>query len=77
MGSNGEAPHLLREERRRVIEIVVDAANGRVPAMTGTGAISIKETIQLVKDVEDIGVDAALVIIPFYFKYSAKELYIH
>ena len=46
-GSNGEAPHLLREERRKVIETVVDAANGRVPVIAGTGAISTKETIQL------------------------------
>ncbi|RLG99228.1 4-hydroxy-tetrahydrodipicolinate synthase [Candidatus Bathyarchaeota archaeon] len=76
-GSNGEAPHLLREERRRVIETVVDAANGRVPVIAGTGAISTKETIQLTRDAEDVGADAALVVTPFYFKYSTKELYIH
>ncbi|HDO41438.1 MAG TPA: 4-hydroxy-tetrahydrodipicolinate synthase [Candidatus Bathyarchaeota archaeon] len=76
-GSNGEAPHLLREERRKVIETVVDAANGRVPVIAGTGAISTKETIQLTRDAEDIGVDAALIVTPFYFKYSMKELYAH
>ncbi len=76
-GSNGEAPHLLREERRRVIETVVDAVNGRVPVIAGTGAISTKETIQLTKDAEDVGADAALVVTPFYFKYSARELHTH
>jgi len=76
-GSNGEAPHLLREERKRVIEIVVDAANGRVPVIAGTGAISTKETIQLTRDAEDVGADAALVVTPFYFKYSMKEFYAH
>ncbi len=76
-GSNGEAPHLLREERRKVIKTVVDAANGRVPVIAGTGAISTKETIQLTRDAEDIGVDAAMIVTPFYFKYSMKELYAH
>lgn len=76
-GSNGEAPHLLREERRRVIETVVDAVNGRVLVIAGTGAISTKETIQLTKDAEDAGADATLIVTPFYFKYSMKELYTH
>ena len=76
-GSNGEAPHLLREERRKIIETVVDAVNGRVPVIAGTGAISTKETIQLTRDAEDAGADAALIVTPFYFKYSMKEIYAH
>ena len=39
-GSNGEAPYLSPEERRHVIEVVVDEVNGRVPVITGTGSIS-------------------------------------
>jgi len=76
-GSNGEAPYLLREERRRVIEVVVDEANGRMPIIAGTGAIGTKETIQLTKDAKDVGADAALVVTPFYFKHSSEELYAH
>jgi len=76
-GSNGEAPYLLREERKRVIEIVVDEVNGKVPVIAGTGAIGTKETIQLTRDAEDIGADAALIVTPFYFRHSNKELYAH
>jgi 4-hydroxy-tetrahydrodipicolinate synthase len=76
-GSNGEAPCLLREERKRVIEIVVDEVNGKVPIIAGTGAISTRETIQLTKDAKNIGVDAALVVTPFYFRHSNKEIYDH
>ncbi|MCD6242226.1 4-hydroxy-tetrahydrodipicolinate synthase [Candidatus Bathyarchaeota archaeon] len=76
-GSNGEAPYLLREERKRVIEIVVDEVNGKVPVIAGTGAIGTKETIQLTRDAEDIGADAALIVTPFYFRYSSRELYAH
>jgi 4-hydroxy-tetrahydrodipicolinate synthase len=76
-GSNGEAPYLLREERKRVIEVVVDEVNGRVPVIAGTGAISTRETIQLTKDAKSIGADAALVVTPFYYKHSSKEIYDH
>ena len=76
-GSNGEAPYLLKEERKRVIEIVVDEANGKVPVVAGTGAISTRETIQLTKDAKSIGVNAALVVTPFYYKHSSKEIYDH
>ena len=76
-GSNGEAPYLLKEERKRVIEIVVDEANGKVPVVAGTGAMSTRETIQLTKDAKSTGVNAALVVTPFYYKHSSKEIYDH
>ena len=76
-GSNGEAPYLTREERKRVIEIVVDEVNGKVPVIAGTGAISTRETIQLTRDAKNIGADAALIVTPFYYKHSNKEIYDH
>ena len=76
-GSNGEAPYLLREERKRVIEVVVEEANGKVPIIAGTGAISTRETIQLTEDARSVGVDAALVVTPFYYKHSSKEIHDH
>jgi 4-hydroxy-tetrahydrodipicolinate synthase len=76
-GSNGEAPYLLREERKRVIEIVVEEVDGKVPVIAGTGAISTRETIQLTEDANNIGVDAALVVTPFYYKHSSKEIRDH
>lgn len=76
-GSNGEAPYLSREERIKVIEAVVDEVNGKIPVIAGTGSMSTKETIQFTKDAKDLGVDAALVVTPFYFKPSNKEIYEH
>jgi 4-hydroxy-tetrahydrodipicolinate synthase len=76
-GSNGEAPYLSREERKKVIKIVMDETNGKVPVVAGTGSMSTWETIQLTKDAKDLGVDAALVVTPFYFKLSNKEVYEH
>jgi len=76
-GSNGEAPYLSREERRKIIETVVDEANGKIPIIAGTGSMSTRETILFTKDAKDLGVDAALVVTPFYFKLSNTEIYEH
>jgi 4-hydroxy-tetrahydrodipicolinate synthase len=76
-GSNGEAPYLSREERKKVIETVVDEVNGKIPVIAGTGSMSTKETVMFTKDAEDLGVDAALVVTPFYFKPTNREMYEH
>jgi 4-hydroxy-tetrahydrodipicolinate synthase len=76
-GSNGEAPYLSREERKSVIATVLDEVNGKVPVIAGTGSMSTRETILFTKDAKDLGVDAALVVTPFYFKLSNKEMHEH
>ena len=76
-GSNGEAPYLLREERRKIIETVVEEAGGKIPVVAGTGSISTRETVLLTEDAKDLGVDAALVVTPFYFRTSTKEMFEH
>lgn len=76
-GSNGEAPYLSRQERKKVIETVMDEVNGKVPVIAGTGSMSTQETIAFTKDAADLDVDAALVVTPFYFRLSNKEIYEH
>lgn len=77
LGSNGEAVYLSREERKKVLEIVVDTINGEIPIVAGTGSASTIETITLTKDAIDVGVDAALVVSPYYFKPNDRELFEH
>lgn len=76
-GSNGEAPYLSRDERKRVIAIVLNEVNGRIPVIAGTGSMSTRETILLTRDAKDSGAQAALVVTPFYFQPSEKELKEH
>jgi 4-hydroxy-tetrahydrodipicolinate synthase len=76
-GSNGEAPYLSRQERTKVIETIMDEVNGKVPVMPGTGSMSTQETVTFTRDAADLGVDAALVVTPFYFKLSNKEISEH
>jgi 4-hydroxy-tetrahydrodipicolinate synthase len=76
-GSNGEAPYLSREERRKVIGTVLDIVNRRAAVIAGTGSMSTRETILFTRDAKDLGVDAALVVTPFYFKLSSREILEH
>lgn len=76
-GSNGEAPYLSREERKRIIETVVEEVDGKALVIAGTGTTTTKETILFTKDAQAAGADAALVVTPFYFKLSNREMYEH
>jgi 4-hydroxy-tetrahydrodipicolinate synthase len=83
LGSNGEVVYLSREERRKVLEIVVDEVNGKATVIAGTGSAGTRETIRLTRDaldvgdVGDVGVDAVLIVTPYYFKPSNRELFEH
>jgi 4-hydroxy-tetrahydrodipicolinate synthase len=65
------------EERLRVIEIVVDETNGRVPVIAGTGETGTKLVIDATKAATDIGADACIIVTPYYLKPKAKGLYDH
>ena len=56
-GSTGEAATLTRGERRRIIEIVLDQTNGRVPVVAGTGTNSTADSIHLTKDAKEAGAE--------------------
>jgi len=76
-GSNGEAPYMSREERRRVVEVVVEEVDGKAPVIAGTGAPSTRETILLTRDAKDMGADAVIVVTPYYFTPNHVELAEH
>lgn len=76
-GSNGESTNLRLGEKKEIISLVVEEVNGRVPVIAGTGSSSTDETISLSKYAVDVGVDALLVVTPFYFPISQENLYEH
>ena len=78
-GSTGEAPHLTREERRRLIERAAAAREEGTILMAGTGAQSTRETLLLTGDAARAGADAVLVVTPFYYKslMTAETLVAH
>ncbi|KXG09165.1 4-hydroxy-tetrahydrodipicolinate synthase [Anoxybacillus sp. P3H1B] len=76
-GTTGEPSSLTLEERVQVMKAAVKAVNGRVPFVPGTGSTNHAETLYLTKIAQEIGADAALVIVPYYNKPSQHALYKH
>jgi 4-hydroxy-tetrahydrodipicolinate synthase len=76
-GTTGEAPTLTHQEKLRVIEIVVEESNGRVPVLAGAGGYDTREVIELAKDLARVGVDGILSVTPYYNKPTPEGLYQH
>lgn len=76
-GTNGEGYILTGEEKKLVLETVIDEVAGRVPVYAGTGCISTKETIEQSKMAEAAGADILSVITPSFAKASQHELIVH
>jgi 4-hydroxy-tetrahydrodipicolinate synthase len=67
LGSTGEFAYLSREQRRRVVEVVVAAAKGRVPVVAGVASTTIADAVSQARDYRAIGVDGILAILEAYF----------
>ncbi|CAN1721308.1 4-hydroxy-tetrahydrodipicolinate synthase [Hyphomicrobium sp. 1Nfss2.1] len=76
-GTTGESPTLDYDEHKRVIELTVETAKGRVPVMAGTGSNSTAEAIELTEHAANVGADAVLVVTPYYNKPTQEGLYQH
>jgi len=76
-GTTGEFVNLTDEEKKRVMKIVVDEVNGRVPVIAGTGASGTDEGVKMTEYAKDVGATAALVVTPFYLKPADRGIYEH
>jgi 4-hydroxy-tetrahydrodipicolinate synthase len=76
-GTTGESPTLNHDEHHRVVEIVIEAARGRIRVIAGTGSNSTAEAIDMTKHAERAGAAGALVVNPYYNKPTQEGLYRH
>ena len=76
-GTTGESPTLTREEHRRVVEIAVKLAQGKVPVLAGAGGYNTAEVIARARELAEIGVDGILSVTPYYNKPTQEGLYQH
>jgi len=76
-GTTGEFVNLTTEEKKRVIDVVVDQVNGKVKVVAGTGASGTDQALEMTKYAKDAGVDAALIVTPFYLKPADRGIYEH
>jgi 4-hydroxy-tetrahydrodipicolinate synthase len=77
MGTTGESPTLSHDEHKRVVQICIEVADGRVPVIAGSGSNNTREAIELSVFAEKAGADALLVVTPYYNKPSQEGLYQH
>jgi len=75
MGSTGEAIMLTPDERKKIIDTVIDEANGKTPVMVGVAAMTTKQTIENAKYAKAAGADAGLIVQPPYIKPKQSSLY--
>lgn len=76
-GTTGESPTVTAAEAREIIATVVRVVNKRVPVIAGTGTNATAETIQRTKAAQELGADAAMVVMPYYNKPSQAGLIAH
>ncbi len=76
-GTTGESATLSDEEKIKVIEEVVKETKNKIPVIAGTGSNNTKHAIELSKEAKNLGVDAILVVSPYYNKASQEGLIKH
>jgi 4-hydroxy-tetrahydrodipicolinate synthase len=76
-GTTGESPTLNFDEHKRVIDITIETARGRVPVIAGTGSNATDEAIELSTHAEKSGADGILIVNPYYNKPTQEGLFQH
>jgi 4-hydroxy-tetrahydrodipicolinate synthase len=77
VGTTGENPTLELSERLRMVEILVDEANGQVPVLAGCGGYNTKEIVHLAKDMQRAGANGLLSVTPYYNKPTQEGIVQH
>ncbi len=77
VGTTGETATLSHDEHRKVVELCVKTAAGRVPVIAGAGSNATAEAIELARHAKTTGADAALIVTPYYNRPSQEGLYAH
>ena len=77
LGTTAETPTLTKEEKEKVKRTVIDRVGGRLPILLGVGSNSTQAVVDSVKNDDMTGVDALLVVVPYYNKPSQEGIYQH
>lgn len=74
-GTTGEGLILSLEERKKILETIIDENKGRITVIAHCGAISLRDTMELIDHAQKAGVDGIGIVAPFYYSYTERELY--
>jgi len=76
-GTTGEFVNLTVDEKKKVLDTVIDEVNGKVKVVAGTGGPGTDQALEMTKYAKDAGADAALIVTPFYLKPADRGMYEH
>ena len=76
-GTTGENPTLSKKEQRRVVEITLEEAKGKVPILAGAGGYDTRGVVEMAREYESMGVDGLLSVTPYYNRPTQEGLYEH
>lgn len=76
-GTTGEAPTLSDQEQEALFRRAVQVAHGKIPLIGGTGTYDTRKSVEKTKQAKEIGLDACLVIVPYYNRPTPEGCYIH
>ncbi|MBI4295627.1 MAG: dihydrodipicolinate synthase family protein, partial [Chloroflexi bacterium] len=76
-GTTGESPALSHEEKLRLFQELKTVVNGKSTLIAGTGNYCTAESVELTREAEKTGVDACLLVVPYYNKPTQEGLYQH
>jgi 4-hydroxy-tetrahydrodipicolinate synthase len=76
-GTTGEFVNLTFQERKKVIDVVIDEVNGKVKVIAGAGASGTQQALKMARYAKDAGADAVLIVTPFYLKPTNRGIYEH
>ena len=77
VGTTGESPTVSHTEHRRMVELCVESAAGRIPVIAGTGSNSTAEAVAFSEHAKKAGADAQLSVMPYYNKPTQEGIYSH
>lgn len=73
-GSTGENFMLSTDEKKKIFDIAIDEAKGKVKLIAQVGSVNLKEAVELAKYVTDLGYNAISAVTPFYYKFDFEEI---
>lgn len=76
-GTTGESPTLSQAEQRRVVELTIEEAGGKVPVLAGAGGNDTAHVIELAREFKELGASGILSVSPYYNKPTQEGLYQH
>ena len=77
LGTTAETPTLTEEEKRNIIDLVVNHVRGRIPIVLGVGGNCTRNVVEQLKNGDFTGIDAILSVVPYYNKPSQDGIYQH